>query len=71
LVGAVAGVLGTGMAAALAWAMARWLLDVPWVWAPDLAVTGVALTVAGTITMGLAGTYRLLGKRPFAVLRGE
>ncbi|HET8761122.1 MAG TPA: FtsX-like permease family protein, partial [Nitrospiria bacterium] len=71
LVGAAAGVLGTGMAAALAWAMARWLFEVPWVWAPDLAFNGVALTVAGTVAVGLGGTYRLLGKRPFPVLRGE
>lgn len=69
--GAASGVLGVMLAAALAWAIARWLLDVPWVWAPDLALTGVALTVAGTIAVGVAGTYRLLGKRPFAVLRGE
>jgi putative ABC transport system permease protein len=69
--GAASGVLGVMLAAASAWAIARWLLDVPWVWAPDLALTGVALTVAGTIAVGVAGTYRLLGKRPFAVLRGE
>jgi putative ABC transport system permease protein len=71
LVGAAAGMLGTGLAAALAWAIARWVLDVPWVWAPDLALIGSAVTMAGTMAVGLAGTYRLLGRRPFAVLRGE
>jgi putative ABC transport system permease protein len=71
LVGAAAGVLGTGLAAALAWATTRWVLDVPWVWAPDLAAAGSIATVAGTLAVGLIGTYRLLGQRPFAVLRGE
>jgi putative ABC transport system permease protein len=71
LMGAAAGVLGTGLAAVLAWAVARWVLDVPWVWAPDLALTGSAVTMVGTMVIGLAGTYRLLGRRPFAVLRGE
>jgi putative ABC transport system permease protein len=71
LVGAAAGVLGTGLAAALAWATTRWVLDVPWVWAPDLAVAGSFATIAGTLAVGLIGTYRLLGQRPFAVLRGE
>jgi putative ABC transport system permease protein len=71
LVGAAAGVLGTGLAAVLAWGIARWVLDVPWVWAPDLALTGAAVTMVGTMAVGLLGTYRLLGRRPFAVLRGE
>jgi predicted lysophospholipase L1 biosynthesis ABC-type transport system permease subunit len=44
---------------------------VPWVWAPDLAAAGSIATVAGTLAVGLIGTYRLLGQRPFAVLRGE
>ncbi|MFZ5876422.1 MAG: ABC transporter permease [Nitrospirota bacterium] len=71
LVGAAAGALGTTLAAALAWGIARWVLEVPWVWAPDLAVTGSLVTMAGTLAVGLIGTYRLLGQRPFAVLRGE
>jgi putative ABC transport system permease protein len=71
LVGAAAGVLGTGLAAALAWATTRWVLEVPWVWAPGLAVTGSIATMVGTLAVGLIGTYRLLGQRPFAVLRGE
>ncbi|MFZ5861683.1 MAG: ABC transporter permease [Nitrospirota bacterium] len=71
LVGAASGLLGTGLAAALSWMVARWVLEVPWVWAADLAIIGPAASMTGTMAVGLSGTYRLLGKRPFAVLRGD
>src|SRR4030095_6463950 len=32
LLGAAAGLAGTGLAAALAWAVQRWLIEVPWHW---------------------------------------
>jgi putative ABC transport system permease protein len=71
LLGAAAGIAGGALAAALAWAVLRWVFDVPWQWAPGtlaaggLAATGLALLV------GVLGTRRLLGRRPLGVLRSE
>jgi putative ABC transport system permease protein len=71
LVGAAAGAISAVLASVSAWAITRWMLDLPWIVSPGYVLTAWALTVAGTIAMGLAGTCRLLGKQPFAVLRGE
>jgi putative ABC transport system permease protein len=71
LLGAAAGVIAGILASALSWGITRWLLDLPWTAAPGYVLAAAAVTVVGTIGAGLASTYRLLGKRPFPVLRGE
>jgi putative ABC transport system permease protein len=71
LLGGAAGLIGGTLASALGWAITRWLLDLPWIWAPGYVLAAVVLTAVGTVGIGLASTYRLLGRRPFPVLRGE
>ncbi len=71
LLGAAAGAISAVLASVSAWAITRWMLDLPWIWAPGHVFAASALTVAGTVAVGLTSTYRLLGKQPFAVLRGE
>lgn len=71
LLGVAAGVIAGTLASALSWGITRWLLDLPWTAAPGHVLAAAAVTVVGTIGAGLASTYRLLGKRPFPVLRGE
>lgn len=71
LLGGAAGLIGGVLASALAWAITRWLLDLPWIWEPSYVLATATLTAVGTIGVGLASTYRLLGRRPFPVLRGE
>jgi putative ABC transport system permease protein len=71
LLGAAAGLIAGVLSSAAAWAITRWLLDLPWAWAPGPVFLAAAATVVGTIGFGLASSYRLLGKRPFPVLRGE
>jgi len=70
-VGAVAGIGGCVLAAALAWGVARWVLEVPWALEPvTLALAiGVATTVA--LAVGFLATFRMLGQKPLSVLRGE
>ena len=71
LLGAGAGLCGTGLAAALAWAVLRFALDVRWAWAPATLALGVAAAVARAVAVGFLGTMRLLGQKPLGVLRGE
>lgn len=70
LLGAASGVVGAALASALAWAALRFLLEIPWRWDPAPCLLAVAATAAGTVLVGVASTHRLLGKRPFPVLRG-
>jgi putative ABC transport system permease protein len=69
--GLVAGLGGALTGALVAWLALRLVLDVP----PTLEVTplGVALlaTVALAVGVGFLGTFRLLGRKPLPVLRGE
>jgi putative ABC transport system permease protein len=71
LLGAAAGLAGTALAAALAWGVQRWLLEVPWLWQPATLVAGVAGATLLALTVGYLGSHRLLGQKPLAVLRGE
>ena len=71
LLGAAAGVAGSGLAALLAWAVLRFALDVPWRWAPGTLLAGVATATALALLVGFLGTRRLLGRRPLGVLRSE
>jgi putative ABC transport system permease protein len=71
LLGAGAGLCGTALAAALAWAVLRFALDVRWAWAPGTLVLGVTAAIALAVAVGFLGTIRLLGQKPLGVLRGE
>jgi putative ABC transport system permease protein len=69
--GAAAGIGGTALAAALAWIVERFVLEVPTVLAPHVLLLGVALATLIALTVGFLATYRLLGHPPLAVLRQE
>jgi putative ABC transport system permease protein len=71
LLGAAAGLAGGALAAALAWAVLRWVFDVPWRWAPGTLAAGVLAATGLALLVGVLGTRRLLGRRPLGVLRGE
>ena len=71
LLGAAAGLGGTVLAAALAWGVLHWALDVRWGGSLRTLVWGVVASAALALGVGFLGTFRLLGKRPLAVLRSE
>jgi len=71
LLGAAAGMIGTGLAVALAWGVGHWILDVKWLFQPVALVWGIAATTAGTILVGFLSTYHILGQKPLPVLRRE
>jgi putative ABC transport system permease protein len=62
---------GTVLAAALAWIVQRFVLEVPIALAPHLLASGVALATLIALAVGFLATYRLLGHPPMTVLRGE
>jgi putative ABC transport system permease protein len=71
LLGAGAGLCGTALAGVLAWAVLRFALEVAWTWAPAILALGVLAAISLALGVGFLGTYRLLGQKPLAVLRGE
>ncbi len=71
LLGVGAGLCGTALAAALAWAVLRFALEVRWAWAPGTLVLGVVAATGLAMAVGFLGTIRLLAQKPLGVLRGE
>jgi putative ABC transport system permease protein len=69
LVGAVAGLIGTIGAVALAWAVTRYGMRIDWAWAPLTYAIAAAATIALSVIAGLAASLRPLSIRPLAALR--
>jgi putative ABC transport system permease protein len=69
--GLAAGVGGSLLAAVLAWAVLRFVLDAPWVLAPLALALGLAVPTALALAVGSLATWRLLGEKPLPVLRRE
>ena len=69
--GLVAGLGGAATGALTAWLVLRFVLDVP----PALDVAPVVVALMASVTLavsvGFLGTFRLLGRKPLPVLRGE
>jgi putative ABC transport system permease protein len=66
-----AGTAGTLLGGLLAWIVLRFVLDVPWTFAPAPFAAGVLGAVLLAVAVGVLGTFRLLGQKPLAVLRRE
>ena len=71
LLGVAAGLCGSLLAAALAWGVGRWALDIGWAGSPLTVASGVVGATVLALGVGFLGTFRLLGKKPLGVLRGE
>jgi putative ABC transport system permease protein len=71
LLGAAAGLGGSALAAALAWGVLHWALDVRWGGSLVTLLWGIGASAALALGVGFLGTFRLLGKKPLAVLRSE
>lgn len=69
--GAAAGLGGSLLAAALAWGVARWVLDVPWSLEPATLAVGVVAATLVALAVGFLATFRMLGRKPMPVLRQE
>ncbi len=69
--GAVAGVVGTAVGAALSWAVLTLVLGIPW-HAPAAVLLALPLvTAALTVIVGLAALLGVIAEKPLAVLRSE
>lgn len=71
VLGAVGGLLGTGLASALSWAVLTFLFDLSWSMQPWILLAGCCATIALTVTVGCLSTFRILGQPPLTVLRHE
>ena len=69
LLGLVAGVIGALAATALSYAVARFVLEIPWEFSLLQMVAGIALTVLLVTVVGLSSSFNVLTRKPLAILR--
>lgn len=69
--GATAGLIGAALASLLAFVLLHFFLDQPWSLEPVRLAAGALGAALLTILTGFLASYRLLGRKPLAVLRQE
>ncbi len=69
--GAIGGLLGSGLASGLSWAVLATVFDLSWSLQPPVLAMGCLATIALTMLVGFLSTYRILGQPPLSVLRHE
>jgi len=69
--GTIGGLLGSGLASALSWAVLATVFDLSWSLQPPVLAVGCLATIALTMLVGFLSTYRILGQPPLSVLRHE
>jgi putative ABC transport system permease protein len=67
--GVIAGAVGAVGALGLSYALARWVLHVPWEAAPAVTAAGVGLTGAIVAIVGVVANLDVLRRKPLTVLR--
>ncbi len=71
LLGVIGGLLGSGLASAMSWAVLATIFDLSWSLQPQVLATGCVATIALAVLVGFLSTYRILGHPPLSVLRHE
>jgi putative ABC transport system permease protein len=69
--GATAGLIGAALASLLAFVLLHFFLDQPWSLEPVRLAAGALGAALLTVLTGFLASYRLLGRKPLAVLRQE
>ncbi|HEX8501187.1 MAG TPA: FtsX-like permease family protein [Pyrinomonadaceae bacterium] len=71
LLGLVAGLVGAAAANGLSYAVARYVFDVRWAFAPGLNAVGVAATVLLVCAVGALSSLDVLTRKPLGILRAQ
>ncbi|HEX7174368.1 MAG TPA: FtsX-like permease family protein [Pyrinomonadaceae bacterium] len=71
LLGMVAGAVGALAAIALSYAVAKYMLKIPWTFEPSVVLGGVAATAALVVIVGALSSFDVLVRKPLATLRGQ
>ena len=69
LLGAAAGAVALVLGGLAAWGFVAGLLEIEWTFPAGRALAAVALGAALAAALGLAGSWRALGRKPAPVLR--
>ena len=71
LLGLVAGLVGAAAANGLSYAVARYVFEIEWSFAPLVNLLGVAATALLVAVVGALSSADVLTRRPLAILRAQ
>jgi putative ABC transport system permease protein len=71
LLGLIAALFAIAAGSVAAWALVRFLVDIPWAFSPMTALVTALAAVIAAVTAGLATTWRALNAKPAQLLRTE
>jgi putative ABC transport system permease protein len=71
LLGLVAGVVGALAANGLSFAVARYVFEIEWTFAPALNAAGVVLTILLVGVVGALSSFDVLTRKPLSILRAQ
>jgi putative ABC transport system permease protein len=71
LLGVMAGIIGSGFAVLLSWAVSHYVLDIEWSFDPKVAFFGVAITAMLVTAIGVLASFDVLFRKPLATLRSQ
>jgi len=71
LLGILAGIIGSGFAVLLSFAVTRYILDIDWEFDPVLMLTGIFATAVLVLTVGGIASFDVLFRKPLATLRSQ
>lgn len=71
LLGLLAGLIGTGFATAMSYAVSRFVMDIQWEFDPLVISLGIAVTTLLVMIVGFGASFAVLFRRPLATLRSQ
>lgn len=71
VLGAIAGLIATGFAYALAFAISRYMMNIDWVFDPLTGLLGVIASTVLVTLVGTAASFDVLFRKPLATLRSH
>ncbi len=71
LLGLLAGVIGTGFATAMSYAVSRFVMDIQWEFDPVVTILGVVVTTMLVMFVGVAASFDVLFRKPLVTLRSQ
>ena len=71
LLGVLSGLIGSGFAALLSFAVSRYVFDIDWEFDPAIAFGGVVVTASIVMLVGAAASFDVLFRKPLSTLRSQ
>ncbi len=71
LLGLVAGIVGSLASIGLSYAVARYVLDIPFAFTPVINLTGIVATILLVTIVGALSSFDVLTRKPLAILRAQ